>query len=121
MGTGMITSCYFCNVELDTKEDDVHTDPETGEDCCADCCPECNPEQYKLTLEDFLVSHPLSCLITGHNGYRIHYSHEEKCWVAKNKGYETRTTNLDQLMKTVLKLLATQKKRKNSFSKQKGK
>lgn len=115
----MITNCYFCDAELDTEEDDVHTDPETSEDCCADCCPKCNPEKYRPTVEDFLISHPSSCLITGYNGYKIYYSHIENCWVAKNQGYETRTTNLDQLMETVSKLLTTQRRRKNSFGKQK--
>jgi len=115
----MITNCYFCDIELDTEEDDVHTDPETGEDVCFNCCPECNPDKYKPTFEDFLISHPSSYAMTSRGGYKIYYSHTENCWIATTQGYETRSADLDQLMETVSKLLTTQKRRKNSFGKQK--
>ena len=114
----MITNCYFCDIELDTEEDDVHTDPETGEDECASCCPECNPDKYKPTIEDFLITHREAYLMTKTGGYKIYYSIDENCWIAKTQGYETRSINLDQLMETVSKLLTTQRRRKNSFGKQ---
>lgn len=115
----MITNCYFCDAELNTEEDDVHTDPETGEDCCANCCPECNPDRYKSTFEDFLISHPQSYVMTSRRGYRIYYSHTDSCWVATTLGYETRDTDLDRLMEAISKRLTAQRKRKNSFGKQK--
>lgn len=110
----MIIQCYFCEIDMDTDVDDIHTDPETGEDCCPICCPECSPEQQETTLEDFLISHPGSYVMTSERGYKVCHSLNDDCWIATRAGYEIRDMNLNRLMETVSGSI-------NSFSKRRKK